>query len=204
METVAGWSARTGRSYRPPRHVRRLGTALGPDDRCPVLFRYPGPCGLRELFSGGLGHLAPASSPWAWMSEEAVHADVPGARVFGTMTLREPLRTQPVRSERNAVWVGLNLATRDAGRLAWVSPTSVADPALAQRVTVGEPLASRDELARVQASVLAYLEEIDALERAGAPHPGRAWCTVAPGERAARLREARVGSPWTGRLDAPA
>ena len=198
METVAAWQARTGRPYRPATHARRLGSALREDDSCPVLFRYPGPCGLRELFSGALGHLAPADSPWLWMSERAVHDDVPGARFFGSLALREPLAVGPVRAERNGMWVAANLRARDAGALAWVPPSRVGDKDVPKRLARGERLSTREELLDVQHALAAYLEELAAVRHAAPP---RSWCSLPPRKRRALLDAAGVAPTWTGRFD---
>ena len=191
METVEAWEARTGARYLPPRAVRAEGAVLQPTDTCPVLYRYPGPCGLRDAFSGSLAHLAPATSPLLWLSEQPLHADVPGAALFGTLVLRDPLHVSPVRSARPGIWVGRNLATRRVPGVEWLAPSRLTD-ARGSRGTLAEREA-------VAASVMAYLEELACLQETAGP--GVSWCRVSRGERERRLREAGVTPTWTGRHD---
>jgi hypothetical protein len=164
-----------------------------------TLFRYPGPFALAEALMRGPPPLAPGR--WIWLSDDPL-VPLPGpVRRFGSLAV--------LAAER------LGLDTVDAHtflaaaqpvgdeQLVWLPPSrlEVGRALLAGARTREE--ASRllgdtdDERADVLAELGAYLEELTALERAGAPPPGRAWCDVEAEERRRRLAEHGIHGRWS-------
>jgi hypothetical protein len=178
-ETPSAFAARTGIVYAPPPEVRLLGRPLAPDEPCPALHRYVGPCGMADWFAGSLTRLAPG--PLTWMSAARWCADSLGARHFGTLLVREPLRLHPV-VRPGGIHVGATVTwPLEAGdALVWLPPR-----AGATRAEVIESLAR-------------YLEELDAMRRSGAPGPGVPWLQVPVDERRRQLARAGVRGVWTG------
>lgn len=163
----------------------------------PTLYRYPGPCGLGELLGfGALPTLGPPGVDELWLSEASSHADVPGARCFGTLALLTPERFGPRPAGIPGKWIGHNrpLTPADLERLRWVPPSRVGQP-LPRSVLLQAHAAERR---RVTAELFDYLEELSALHRAGAPGPGVPWCSVAPQRRRRLLADFGVRPRWTG------
>jgi hypothetical protein len=204
-ESLRGFERRTGLAYRCTPEQLVVGRALR--DACPTLFRYPGACGLREVFTDSLNELGRPGGSLLWLADRPLHAAVAGARHFGTLAVLEPLRARPVLTRRRGVYVGLNQPPGQLGPLVWVPPSAlhraidwdrVRTPADARRC-FGPGLAA--EKARVVERLHAYLEEVSCMQRAGAPPPPRPWCEVSPRARAARLAAAAVSGTWTRRHD---
>ncbi len=148
---------------------------LDPDEPCPTLHRYPGPCGLALWFAGKLERLAPADL--LWMSELPVVEDSYGARLFGTLAVRDPHAFAPAIVSPG-IYVARNRPLRAADEIEWLAPRG--------RDRAGVI----DELCR-------YLEELDALRATGAPGPGIPWCRVPVEERRRTLAHLGVVSVWT-------
>jgi len=210
-ETVAGFHARTGRDYAPAPWVLQRGRALAHHEPCPTLFRYPGPCGLRDLLQGQ-GWLAPPEAEVAWFADRTCHAHGPGALHFGTLALLEPLGLSPARGVPEAslgpappAVYGTANVRFDPERMLWVPPSRLTAPipweglcSVAQaRVWLGDCARERAE---VELQLHAYLEELLALARAGAPGPGVSWCRVPAGRRRALLAEYGVEGRWSEHL----
>ena len=205
-ETVRAFRERTGIGYAPPERVRGIARALGEDEPCPTLFRYPGPCGLREHFGLGLRRLAPPASDLLWMGEPALHADVLGARHFGTLAVLEPLRLSPCESPREGLYLAANLRFDDPEGIVWVPPSRLLHGVPWDRVrTRTEAVAwlgprYRGERGRAMESLHAYLEEIATLERTGARGPRLPWCEVSLEQRLRTIAEHGARPCWSGRL----
>lgn len=200
-ETVAGFEARTGESYQPPEGLRARVRPLRRDEACPTLFRYPGPYGLVDQLHGLLRHLGPVPGGDLWAAEQTLHADVAGAALFGTLAVLRPLRHAPGLTERPGVYVGLNSPLR-ADEVAWLPPSKLQAPLPWDRLaTVGQVAAElgdvSDERARVIDQLAAYVEELDALSRAGVPPAGQPWCAVPLDQRRRLLSERGLSGRWT-------
>ncbi|GMV40335.1 MAG: hypothetical protein AMXMBFR64_20510 [Myxococcales bacterium] len=214
-ETVAQFESRSGQRYRPPAWLRAVARPFAPDDACPTLFRYPGPCGLRELWGMGLPQLGPATVQGLWVAEAPLHEGVLGAAHFGTLALLEPLRLHPCRATEDTpvhttatLLLALNRPTERCGSTVWVPPSrlhaplpwdSLQDPREARALM--EP-GWEEERREVHASLGAYLEEMGELQLRGAPGPHKAWCEVPREERRELLSRFGAKGRWTGRLDA--
>ena len=200
-ETVAGFEARTGGSYQPPEWLRARVRPLRPDEGCPTLFRYPGPCGLIDHLRGLLRHLGPVPGGDLWVAEQPLHADVAGAALFGTLAVLQPLRHAPGLTERPGVYVGVNAPLR-ADEVAWLPPSQLRAPLPWDRLANVEQVAAElgdvsVERARVAEQLAAYVEEMDALSRAGVPPAGRPWCEVPADERRRLLSDHGLSGRWT-------
>lgn len=208
-ETVAAFQIRTGLRYAPPAWLRASARPLAPDEACPTLFRYPGPCGLRELWGMGMPRLGPPSVRGLWVADAPLHGDVIGALHFGTLAMLEPLRAHPCRADtRPGLLLALNRPLPACGPLVWVPPSrlllplpwdALADPREA-RALMGPGW--DEERREAHAALGAYLEEMGELERRGAPGPRTPWCEVPEHERRSMLERWGVRGRWTGRFDA--
>jgi hypothetical protein len=214
IETPAAFRARTGRDYAPPPWLVALGPTLAPDEPCPTLFRYPGPCGLAELFGDRLMWLGPPGSDAVWMSAATAHTDGRGAALFGTLAILDPLALDPVRADdvfvtlplfgdRRGVFAGTNRPVVDPDALVWVPPSKLAaalpwdewSTPSAANAAFGPGLS--DERARVGEELGNYLEELSALRATGAPGPRIPWCEVPLDDRRRRLADLGVHARWT-------
>ncbi len=205
-ETPRSFTARRSIAYAPPERVAFLARRLDPDEPCPTLFRYPGPCGLADFFAGALRRLGPAGSSrdLLWLAERPLWRDTAGARFFGTLAVLQPLALGAC-AQGPGIWLAGN-APLDAGddeAIVWVPPSAFARPipwddlptAAAARPHLPADLAG--ERHRAVDALARYLEELDAMRRSGAPGPGVPWCQVPADERLARLAAAGVAPVWS-------
>jgi hypothetical protein len=208
-ESPRSFTGRTSIAYAPPERVTFLARPLAPDERCPTLFRYPGPCGLADWFAGTMTRLGPDSTHrLLWLADRPLWRDVEGARHFGTLAVLAPLRFQ-VGAHGPGVWLGANEALGPVEResVVWVPPSAFAGAipwgsigsAAAARPFLPPDLAS--ERHRAIDALCRYLEELDGLRRAGAPGPGLPWCQVPRAERLRLLADHGLRAVWT---DSPA
>src|SRR5262245_15935162 len=72
-DTVSARLARTGRVYVPA----PVGRALGDDEPCPTLYRWPGAGPLHQALSTALDTLGPPGAPTLWLSDDP-NARAPG------------------------------------------------------------------------------------------------------------------------------
>jgi len=202
-ETAGEFERRTGVRYDPPPAVRSRGAPLGPGDACPTLFRFPGPEGLRKFLRGEAKRLGPGLRSWTWVHERPDGAGTAGAARFGSAAVLDPLVLQPCRSEEPGAWIALSRLPGDPESYVWVPPSLLAVPLRWDEIRRAGELRERvgpaydEELARVGEDLDAYLEELSALARSGAPGPAIPWCDVAEGERFRRLSESGVKPIWT-------
>jgi hypothetical protein len=212
-ETVAGFEARTGGRYDPSPWLRGVGRFLDAGEAVPTLFRYPGPCGLREVFGGSLLWLARPEQDAIWLADAALHADVRGAGHFGTLVVLEPMKLFPcpapawsvARVDRDGacgVYVAANRPLDDPEAVVWVPPSRVGlDLPWDEVATPADVLAlcpgHAEEMRATADRLAAYLEELSAMERAGAPGPAIPWCDLPAGERKRRMDEAGVKARWS-------
>lgn len=200
-ETVRAFEKRRRQSYQPPAWLLGLGRPLARSDTCPTLFRYPGPCGLRDYFEGALERLGPPGRE-LWLAEVPLHDAVPGAARFGTLAVLEPLRFSPCRSERPGIYVGVNRKARGVP-LVWVPPSAlrarIAWDAARTADDGGRALGpgAATERNRVERRLRAYVAEMAALERAGAQALERPWCEIPAAQRRRLLRRHGITPRWT-------
>ena len=164
-----------------------------------TLYRYPGPFALAETLMRAAPPLAPGK--WIWLSDDPL-LPLPGpVRRFGSLAVlaAERLGLESV-DEHTFVAAAQPV---DEAQLVWLPPSQleVGRQLLAGARTREE--ASRllgptdDERADVLEELGAYLEELTALEGAGARPPGRAWCEVAAEERRRLLAEHGISGRWS-------
>lgn len=202
---MAGFEKRTGLRYAPgaaPPGAR----ALRARETCPTLFRYPGPDGLLELLQGSLRRLAPPGRPLVWLERDPRgRAGQPrSVRLFGTAAILQPLRLSPWAAPAAGVYLAENAAVDPGAGLVWVPPPALAaglpwdrlrtPRQLLERVGSGYADAREATLERLRR----YLEELDALRRAGAPPPERPWCGLPAKRRRALLERYGVRPSWSG------
>src|SRR6185436_10206532 len=108
--------------------ARALAVPLDADEPCPTLFRFPGPCGLKSWFAGGLERLGPADQPVLWSAPLPFHDDAYGARFFGTLALLEPLRHSPCRTADGHYFIGDNAARAADDPVVWLPPSLLDAP----------------------------------------------------------------------------
>jgi hypothetical protein len=180
----------------PPSFLLDVGTPLPPGEALPTLFRYPGACGVRDLFGPGLQRLGAPETPLLWCADRPLHGEVGGARHFGTVALLQPRLARPVRA-RPGIFVGVNLPAAELGPLVWVPPSALLASLPWERLLDPRFPGLREERLRVEDALGAYLSEIDALRRAGAPPPIGPWIEVPAVQRLARLRAAGVAPRFT-------
>ena len=202
-ETVTAFVRRTGREYRPPGWLLGRARALGRAQACPTLFRYPGPCGLRDHFEGRLETFGPPQTRELWMAAMPFHADVGGARHFGTLGVLEPLRFDACRTSRRGIYLGVNRPIGDPALALWIPPglldrrPSLNGLGAGGSVPAALRRAGDRERQRVLDRLEAYIEEMANLERAGAAPPGRPWCDVAAVDRRRLLSQCGLQPRWT-------
>jgi hypothetical protein len=204
-ETVEAFEQRTGRIYHP---MVRPGRAFSPGEACPTLYRYPGPCGLREGLDEGISWLGPAESPSVLLADVPMHADAKGAAWFGTLAVLQPLCLDPVITEPRATLLPdpplvvrvPNFVVPAAAAVVWIPPSAFdlvlddrTDPEAVRAAIPGYQSSRR----RIHEDLLAYLDELAAMAASGAPGPGRSWCTVPEIERQQWLDTYGVSSRWT-------
>jgi len=203
-ETPGSFERRTGLSYSPPPSLLEGRTRpLGTRESCPTLFRYPGPEGLLEALRGGLARLAPVGADRVWLASRPTAERARAARLFGTLALLQPLHLQPVATRRSGIFLAPNAPLPRDAEPVWVSPSQVAARIAWDRLRT-EPDAVRrfgggyaDERARTLDRLSAYLEEISALERAGAPALERPWLAHSARERRRLLARLGIRATWT-------
>lgn len=205
-ERVAAYEKRTAERYDPPPWLRALGTPLGRGDACPTLFRYPGVEGLLAQLQGRLAALGPSGRGHVWLTSRPTGAYPRPVELFGTLALLQPLRLQPCRTHcfthKRDNWIALDRAV-PPDELAWVPPSFVRGGVSFDRVRTADEARRlfgrgyEDEERRVLDRLCAYVEELSALARAGAPGPKRHWCAVPARERRALLAAHGVSPRWT-------
>jgi hypothetical protein len=202
-EGVTDFERRTGLRYAPAEAGRALGRPLGPREECPTLFRYPGPEALRDFLNGLLRHLAPGGRECVWLSSDPRErsAQPRGVSLFGCVAVLEPLRLSPLAARPKGLYLGANLPLRRLPGIVWIPPSLGAARIRWDRLRSVDEVLGRAGYAREQASVLErvnrYLEELDALRRAGAPRPRKPWCNLPESARRAALRRHGVRPSWT-------
>jgi hypothetical protein len=196
-ETAAGYRARTGRSYR----AAAAGRPLADDEVCPTLFRYPGAAALLEALSTRLARLGPPDEGTLWLCEDASAVCPGGVGRFGALAVLRPLELGAA-ALANGVFAAEN---RDVGgdAVVWIPPRlvtlgpdlwdDVAEASAAERV-LGERW--HEERAEVVRALSGYLEELEALSRAGARLPRR-WSEMTGDERRSLLAAHGVPPRWT-------
>jgi hypothetical protein len=198
-ETIATFEARTGLAYEPPQTMAVLGRLVRPRQACPTLYRYPGPQGLAQMLQGRLDGMAPADRPYVWLSESASAGNAGSTRLFGVIALLQPLRWQVVQDVDQ--WLGENRAPTPADALVWLPPGAIKSGLNLDRLAQPEQVIKRcrdyaGDRARVTDRLGAYLEELGALQRAGAAPPDKPWCTLP----AATRRKLLASHAITGRF----
>lgn len=194
-ETPRAFAARTGRAYVPDPGLRALGAPAGDDDPVPTLFRYPGPRALLAAMDGRPVPLAPG--PLVYLAEVPDVAEPVAARTFGVIAVLEPLALGVVATDAPGIWRGW--ATRPVSAV-WVPPSAfdaAADWdawATAEAVMAGLP-GYAEQLAAHRDALSAYVEELAALARRGAPGPDVPWVEVPAARRRALLGD--VAGRWT-------
>ena len=202
-ETVQGFGKRTGQAYGPPAGLLRLARPLGPREACPTLFRYPGPLGLRDLLSGGGFRPAPPPARWVWLAATPGLVGRSGARRFGLVAFLEPLRLAPCATRRKGLYLGVNRSPREPEGLVWVPPSALRRRLPWDRIRTADETRKRigpvydEERLRVIDALAAYVEELSALDRAGAPAPAGAWLDVSPAERRRLLSDFGIAPRWS-------
>lgn len=209
-ESVAEFTARTGLAYAPDEELLAWGRPLAIDEECPTLFRYPGPCGVRDVVTGRGRALGAPASRVVWLSCDPVPLQAPSAARFGTLAVLRPLRLGPVASDEPGVYVAWNAATFAGGAVGssvaaadeviWVPPTGFALDwdriATADAVRAALPGwdSARDA---VLADLDVYDDEVRRLHEAGGEHPDVKWAEVPPGERRRLLARLGVEPLWS-------
>ena len=204
-ESVAAFERRTGLRYAPAPDLRTLARPLSPCTACPTLFRYPGPEGQRDHLRGSLRRLAPAAREGVWLtSDPRGGAGQPSAvRLFGIVALLEPLRLSPCAGPERGTYLGANLPLRGLPGVVWVPPSLVGARVPWDRLRSEDQLRRHagplwdDEKGRVLEALSRYLEELQALRRAGAPGTERPWCATPARARRALLERYGVRPAWT-------
>jgi hypothetical protein len=197
-ETPAAFERRTGLRYEP---LPGGGRPLRPREACPTLFRYPGPEGLRDFLHGTLRRLAPPGSGGVWLSSDPrARAGQPRAvALFGSVAVLEPLRLSPCAAPGKGLYLGANVPLPGLPGVVWIPPAMIEAGERWDRLRADD-LLNRSGYERERASGLErlnlYLEELDALRRAGA-EPRQPWCSVPEPARRAMLRRHGVRPLWT-------
>lgn len=201
-ETVQAFKKRTGGEYAPPTWLTERYRPLKPRDALPTLFRYPGPCGLREHFHSSLARLGPPDQSTLWMAEKLLWSDTQGAAHFGTVALLQPLKFAACKSPRKGVFVGVNEEV-DAELIAWVPPSFLEKrlpwDKLQSAREVASELGPRAEAERalVIRQLNAYLEELSMLEQSGATPTHKPWCEVPKKARLKLMAEFGIKPRWS-------
>jgi hypothetical protein len=198
-ETVEAFERRAGQAYQP---MIPAGRPFAPRETCPTLFRYAGPCGMREGLDEGIQYLGPIESSSALLADVAAHPDSAGAAFFGTLAVLAPLWLHPVVLASGApLVVGVaNHRVPEAAAIAWIPPgcfhldwDRLATPDDVRAAIPGYASSRR----RVHEDLLCYLDELDAMSASGAPGPGVSWCTIPLQIRRSLLARYGVSSRWT-------
>ena len=202
-ESVAAFEKRTGLVYAPPALLRSRARPLRGRESCPTLFRYPGPDGLLALLRGGLRRLAPPGTDWLWLAGTPTGTQARSVGLFGAVAVLEPLRLSPCVARERGAFLGANRQVSAHEGLVWVPPSRVRARLPWDRIRTPDEAIRRfgpgygEERAAVAERLAAYLEELSALRRAGAPDPPRPWCAVSPRQRRALLERHGVPATWT-------
>lgn len=176
-ETPARFEARTGMSYRAIGQGKPAGIREG----VPTLFRYPGPQGLAEMLQGRLARLATLDAPFVWLAETAKADNAKSVGLFGVVAVLQPLRLGVTRDGKH--WLGENRVVGDADALVWLPPVAIKAGMNLDRVAEPEQATRKvkdyaGQKSRVTDLLGAYLEELGALQNAGAKPPEKPWCAL--------------------------
>lgn len=202
-ETVQRFRKRTGLDYAPPPFLSDRARALGQRDSCPTLFRFPGPIGLHNYMNQGSVVLGPVGSPYTWYSTADSDWFSKAPSLFGAVAILEPLRLNPCQLDHGSYLAASELPP-DPDLHLWVPPDSIFNgpnwDRMANSATVLEAIGTAYESARQSAltSLAAYLEELSALKKAGAPGPDKPWCELSRRRRRDILKRSGVTPLWTG------
>jgi hypothetical protein len=145
--------------------------------------------------------LAPVEGGELWLADRALNPEAKGASHFGTIAVLEPLDFAVVETSVPGIWVGVNRESR--GGLVWVPPSRVQAPIPWDSIAtveaalehIGPGVARERELVIERLGV--YLEEIEALTRAGVPVAATKWCDVDPEARAKELATRGIAPRWS-------
>jgi hypothetical protein len=204
-ETVEGFEARTGLAYQP---LIAPGVAFTPMFSCPTVFRYAGPCGMREGLNQTIRWLGPTENESVLVADAPVHADAAGATWFGTLAILQPLRLSPVRAIPRSTLgdqppLVLRLPNHPVATpvgVVWIPPTAfhLNFDALAEPEQVVRAIPDYEgQRRRIQDDLMAYVEELAAMAATGASGPGQSWCAVSEARRREWLAECGVSPRWT-------
>jgi hypothetical protein len=224
-ETVRDYERRTGRAYDPARWLAGLGRPLASSEACPTLFRYPGPCGLRDALAGPMITLGAPDLPVVWLAAAPLHRDGTGAARFGTLAVLEPLTVEPCpapdhptgaasSADEGAVeaasvpavipaYVAANQPLRAPEVVVWVPPSQIRSPRDWDTILTPEEAIRGfgsgylDERASVEDLLHAYLEELSALRASGLTGPAIPWHEVPDERRRRYLAEAGLHGRYT-------
>lgn len=212
-ETFIDFEARTGGSYNPPPELTEIGRQFESWEACPSLFRSPGPGALRAWFDGTLNQLAHEDAPFVWLSNDENSTSPAESAQFGNLAILQPLHLQICKTRERGSYLGVNAVLKSKttstglGRdgIVWVPPS-----ALGRGIRWAHVGTKRDaesyfgpDLANERSIVLdrihAYLDEVKALETAGASLGDVPWYAKSNKERQEVLETYGVPSRWTPR-----
>lgn len=204
-ETVAAFLKRTGKTYAPGPELRGFGRLLRPAEACPTLYRYPGPEGLQAALQGTLRRLAPQGRAGVWLSTDirGCSGQPAAVRLFGTLAVLEPLRLSPVKTRERNLLLGENRRLDDLAAIAWTPASALRKRLAWDRLRTSDEVARAvgrryaEERARTLDQLHAYLEELDALRRAGVTGDASPWCSLRSAERRKRLAAGGIRPIWT-------
>ena len=167
-----------------------------------TLFRYPGPCGLRDYFIGRLTLLGAPESRLVWLSDSPLHPEARSAAHFGTLAILRSAGLEAEPDGEPGVFVARNLPV-PCSALFWVPPSALARPLPWDGVATdvearalfgpewdGERRATRESLDR-------HLEERLALEEAGAGDLPARWGDLPEAKRREVLLRFGIAPRWT-------
>ena len=207
-ETVQAFERRTGATYAPPAGLQAAARPLAPGDACPTLYRFPGAGALHEHLAGSeLTRWGAEGGGWLWLTEVATRARRSAATTFGVLAALQPLHLHPCvhGSGASGRWLAVDRAHAPELTI-WVPPRLVsmgpgldAVPTRAAALDAFGRAAWGDARQRTLDHLSAYLEELSALERAGAVGPDRPWMELPLADRRRVLADHGLSARWTGR-----
>lgn len=210
-ETFLDFEARTGGTYDPPDKVTQLARRFDSWEACPTLFRSPGPGGLRAWFEGTLDRLAHQDAPLVWLSDSETGTSPTESKLFGVLAILQPFHLQVCSTREEGSFLGVNAKLRSRtthlglGRdaIVWVPPSAIGRSVRWHHVSVERDAKQlfgphlEAEKSKVLASLNAYLDELAAVEGAGAGPQDVAWYDVPVEERVAILEQHSLPARWS-------